>query len=153
MSYENSAGLGVTNHYGPMEIGGVGSYNVDGVMKELVIDINEDVISGDIPRDVVTIEAGALIVAAYWDTRDVFTLGGGTPTVLVGTDGSEVTNGLVVSEAIAEATGNADVSATLTGTWAAKLAAETTIGVALGGTTPTSTGTGQARLVIQYLSS
>ena len=150
--FEDSAGLGVNNFYGPREPENVGSYKVDGAVKERVIDIDESLIANDIQRDIVTIEAGALIINAFWDTVDVFVLGGTTPTILVGTDGSEVTNGLVITEAQAEALGNEDVTASLTGTWGAKLAAETTIGVALGGSTPVSTGDGKGRLVIQYLS-
>ena len=43
MSFENSAGLGVNNHYGPRETGGTeGVVRTSGVSKELVIDYDGD---------------------------------------------------------------------------------------------------------------
>lgn len=153
MGYEALTGLGVNNHYGVRDTGrGIGKYDMDGVKTELGISITADLVSdGNFIVDYV-IPAGSLIIGAYIDVDEVFALGGTTPTILVGTDGSEVTNGLVISQAIAQATGVANLTATLTGTWAAKLAAATTVGIALGGTTPTITTAGYAKLVIEYIS-
>lgn len=95
---------------------------------------------------------GAVIKAVYVDVEEVFVVTGTTPTVLIGTNGSEVTNGFVISEAILEATGTANLTSTLTGTWdnEVPLAANTTIGIALGGTTPAITSAGKARVTIIF---
>lgn len=80
-------------------------------------------------------------VQALVNVTEVFVIGGTTPNIAVGTSGSEETNGLLISEAILEALGKADVTATLTGTWAALLAADTTVNVVLeGDTTITAAG-------------
>lgn len=97
------------------------------------------------------IPAGASIETVFVKVKEAFALGGTTPTILFGTDGSEVTNGFVISEAQAEATGTYDVTSTLTGTWDAPLAAETTVGVALGGTSPTVGTAGLLEVVVTYV--
>ena len=103
-------------------------------------------------RPEVILPAGSLPTLAYIDVSEVFVMGGTSPTILVGTSGSEATNGCVISEAIAEAVGTVDITSTLTGTWDASLAAATTVGVTMGGTSPTATSTaGKARLVVQYV--
>lgn len=154
MSLEDSAGLNVKNQYGVRESGGAaGIFKTEGFKKRLAVEITGELVGDALFIEDYVIPAGSLITDAYLDVSEVFVLGGTTPTILVGTDGSEVTNGLVISEAVAEAAGAADVSATLTGTWAAKLAADTTVGIALGGTTPTVTDAGRAVLVIEYIPS
>jgi len=151
MTFENSAGLGVSNHYGERELQGVGNAKVEGAKEQLVVQLTKQMIDDDIGLDNVTLPAGSLILNAFYEGEDAFTLTGTTPTILLGTDGSEATNGLVISEAIAEATGAADVTATLTGTWAAKFAAETILGLALGGSTPVITVDGKAKIIVEYL--
>jgi hypothetical protein len=96
--------------------------------------------------------AGAVVKNVYVEVQEAFVLGGTTPTILLGTDTSEVTNGFVISEAQAEAVATYDVTGTLTGTWAAPLAAETTVGLAMGGTSPTSTTAGKAKVIVEYVS-
>lgn len=152
MSYEANTGLGVSNQYGPQELQGVGNAKVEGAKEQLVVQLTKQMIDDDIGLDNVKLPAGALILNAYYEGEDAFTMTGTSPTILLGTDGSEVTNGLVISEAIAEATGAADVTATLTGTWDAKLAAETTLGLAIGGSdTPLITVDGKAKIIVEYL--
>ena len=152
MSYEDNTGLNVHNHYGPRKVGGaIGTIKTEGAYKELSLDITGDMLNSDY-RPQVIIPKGSLPVAVFIDVKEVFVLGGTTPTILVGTSGSEVTNGCVVSEAIAEAVATEDLSATLTGTWAASLAAATTVDITLGGTSPTSTSAGKARLIVRYIS-
>lgn len=97
----------------------------------------------------VVIPAGAVISDVIVRTKEVFVLGGTTPTILVGTQGSEATNGFVVSQAQAQAVGT--VLPTKVGTWASPLAAATTIGVALGGTSPTVTAAGKLDVLIRYV--
>lgn len=148
MSKENSAGLGVNNHYGTRQIpdGATGVFKTSGVENELVIElsganINDDVISGLLP-------ATARPIEAYVDVKEAFTLTGTGPVLNVGTDGSEATNGLSITEAQLEAVGTYVIT-TFAGTWAARLEADTTVSVALGGTAPTIAG-GKARIVVRY---
>ncbi len=154
MSYESNTGLGVTNHYGPRQTGNTtGVVGTEGREVELSIDINPDVVTNGGPLLVdFKIPKGAVINAAYVDITEAFVLGGTAPTILVGTDASEVTNGLVVSEAQAEAVGTYNVTSTLVGTWDAEvpLAAQTTVGVVLGGTSPTVTSVGKGKVLIKY---
>lgn len=154
MTLEANTGIGVKNHYGARETGrGAGVMKTEGIKNQLSIEITGELCGDETFVEEYVIPAGSLILNAYVDVGEVFVLGGTTPTILVGTDGSEVTNGLVISEAIAEAAGVADLTATLTGTWGAKLAADTTVGITLGGTSPTVTDAGQARLVVEYIPS
>lgn len=143
----------VHNQFGPRYTGGTFGVNkVEGVKEELIFDITGEYFNA-VPDGLMpfTLPAGAVIKAVYIDVEDVFVVTGTTPTLLVGTNGSEVTNGFVVSEAILEATGSANLTATLAGTWdnEVPLAANTTIGLALGGTgSPAVTNAGKARITI-----
>lgn len=142
------------NFLGPRDSGGVnGTYEVDGMIEQLVISL-----AGDEFADVVGplvpqwLPMGSTIRDVYWDTEIAFAMTGTSPTVLIGTKGSEVTNGLVISKAVVEATSTARLTSTLTGTWAVNtpLQARTQIGFALGGTTPTLSRVGKGRLTIEF---
>jgi hypothetical protein len=153
MSYESNTGLGVNNHYGPRELGNsAGIVGTQGREVELSIDLNEDVVSNGSPLLVdFTIPAGSIIENVYLEVTEAFDLGGTTPAIEVGTDTSEATNGFTIDEADAELAGVYDLTAALSGTWAAPLAADTVIGVALSGTTPTIVAdTGKAKVIIKY---
>jgi len=153
MGYENSAGLNVSNHYGPREFGPTnGNVKTVGRSYEVSVEVDPLVLANGGPLLVtdVVIPAKAVIEDVYADVSALFALGGTTPTILVGTDTSEVTNGVVISEAQAEAVGTYDITGTLTGTWAAPLAADTTVGIVLGGTTPTVTAVGKVIVTIRY---
>ncbi|NOQ73238.1 MAG: hypothetical protein GQ574_14620 [Crocinitomix sp.] len=78
-------------------------------------------------------------------------LGGTTPVIDIGTESTEATNGFTITEAQAEAVGMYDLTSALAGTWAAGLAADTTVGLLLGGTSPTVTSAGKAKIVIRYV--
>lgn len=152
MSKENSAGLGVNNRYGPFLTpdGAAGNFKTSGVENELVIElsgknINDDVISGFLP-------AGAKPIEVYVEVKTVFVVTGTTPTLEVGTDGSEATNGFSISEAQLEAVGTYVITS-FNGTWATRLAAATTVSAALAGTTPVVTDAGEARITIRYAKS
>jgi len=153
MGFEANTGLGVNNHYGQRDTGhGIGHIKTEGSVNELVVDVTGDMLN-DTFRLPVVLPVESIFLDAYVDVEEAFVLGGTTPTILVGTSGSEVTNGVVVSETLAEAVGSAAITGTFTGTWSvtAGLAAATTVGVVLGGTTPTATaGVGKARVVIRY---
>ena len=152
MSYEENTGLNVSNHYGERKTGGgIGHIKTAGAYKELSTEITGEMLNGSWMPEV-RLPKGALPVSAFINVTEAFALGGTSPTILIGTSGSEATNGAVVSEAVAEAIATADISSTLTGTWAASLAAETLVGVALGGTSPTADAEiGRGVLVVRYI--
>ena len=147
MAKENTAGLGVFNVYGPRKTdeGRAGKINTAGVVNELEVSFRGDSYS----TVTAVIPAGAKVLDAYAKVDEVFVLGGTTPTINVGTSGSAATNGVPVSEAQAEALGSYDL--TPAGTWAAVLAAATTVAVELGGTTPTITDAGEIKVVVRYV--
>ena len=153
MSFESLTGLGVPAFYGPRTaLEGLGGHvKTEGAKKQMVIEFSGKNINDGVMDSVVTLPSNALVIAAYIDVEDDVTMTGTTPTILVGTNGSEVTNGFVVSEAQAEADGVYDVSGTLTGTWAAGLLTDTAVSVTLGGTTPTITDDGRMKVVIEYI--
>lgn len=152
MSYEDSAGLNVLNHFGQRDTGrAAGVIKTEGVKNQLVLDLDAAQISDGLFIENFILPKGANVQAAYFEVSEAFVLGGTTPTLLVGTDGGEVTNGLVVSEAQAEAVGSG--LASLAGTWAddSGFAADTTVGVALGGATPTITTAGRIKVIVEYI--
>lgn len=164
MAYERSkfgdgsaAGSGnvvttVSNHYGPRYTGKtVGTIKTEGVMNELSLDIDGAMVSAEaFPLLAPKLPAGAKIKAIFVEVREAFALGGTSPVIEVGTEGSEATNGFTITEAQAEAAATYDLTGALSGTWANPLAAETTIGIDLAGTNPTVTSAGKMRVVIQY---
>lgn len=156
MGFESNTGLGVNNHYGERGtqdgVVGGGDLPGNGAIKEAVIYIKgEDFGAGTSFDTQYSIPAGAKFVEAYAEITEAFALGGTTPTINVGTNGSEGTNyGLELSEAQAEATDEV-YNGTGAGTWASPLAAATTVGVALDGTSPTVTSAGKAKVVIRYI--
>lgn len=156
MGFESNSGLGTRNFYGPRSAteGVEGGIKTEGSVQEISIfftgqNINDDVFSSNL----VQLPAGARPLRAIVDIQEAFTLGGTTPVINIGTDGSESTNGVSISEAKAEAAGvytDADAGVTFNGTWAASLAAATQISIALSGTTPTVGAGGKAKVTIQY---
>lgn len=144
----------VHNHYGPRDTGKtVGVENVKGTSRELVLDIDGEMVGAEeFALLTPTIPAGAIIEDVYAEVSEAFVLGGTTPAIEIGTSGSEATNGVTISEAQAEAEAAYDLTSALSGTWAAPLAADTTVGIALSGTSPTVTDAGKVRVVIVYRS-
>lgn len=155
MGFESNTGLGVSSHYGPRGtqdgVAGGGDLPGNGAVKEAIIYIKgSDFTSGAFDTRY-TIPAGSKFLQATCEVTEAFALGGTTPTINVGTNSSEGTNyGIELSEANAEATGTY-FNATGAGTWANPLAADTVIGVALDGTSPTVTTAGKAKVVIRYI--
>lgn len=151
MAFEDNNGLNVNNHYGVRDTGQTsGNIKTEGAKNQLSIQVDAKDIDVALFADPV-LPAGALVTGAYVRVIEAFALGGTTPTILTGTDTSEVTNGLVLSEAQAEAVGLYDIFGTVTGTWAAMLAAETDVAIVLGGTTPTKTAAGSMEIIIEYI--
>lgn len=167
MSYEQSqfgdgstAGNGnvlstVNNHYGPRSTGKTqGSQRVSGLVRELTFDVDASMVSAEaFPLIAPVIPGGSRIEDVFVEVTEVFALGGTSPVIEIGTEGSEATNGFTITEAQAEAAGVYDLTAALAGTWAAAtgLAADTTIGIDLAGTSPTVTTAGKAVVVIRYV--
>lgn len=147
--------LQVSNHYGPRDTGKTtGLTNSDGFMREISIDLDPEVlVAGEFPLTVVPVlPAGSRIEDVYLEVEEAFVLGGTTPAVEIGTEGSEATDGVTLAEASLEAVGTYDVTGDLSGTWAAAggFTANTSVGVAFSGTTPTVTDVGKARVVVRY---
>lgn len=157
MGYESNTGLGVVNHYGARGTqdglaGGGELAGGEGAVKEAIIYIKGTDFGAGTSFDTrFTIPAGAKFLNAQAEITEAFALGGTSPTINVGTNGSEGINyGLELSEAQAEAT-NPVYNATGAGTWASPLAAAAVVGVALDGTSPTVTSAGKAKVVIRYI--
>lgn len=149
--YENSAGIGVYNYYGPRDTGKTtGKIKSEGSISELSYVVDSAMIGGTVPQ-VSKIPAGSKIVGVYAKVSEAFSLGGTTPRINIGTSSTESTNGAYLTEAQSEAVGTYDITSTLAGTWAAALAAETTVGFALSGTSPTKTTAGKIQFVVRYI--
>ena len=90
MAKENTAGLGVYNVYGPRQTaeGRAGVLNTAGIVKEVELDFrgsNYGLVTAVIP-------AGSQFIEALAYVEEAFVLGGTTPTINIGTNGSEGTN-------------------------------------------------------------
>lgn len=144
----------VRNQFGPRDVGGtVGVNKVEGMKEELVIDFDGVFFNdGFVGSRNFVLPAGAVITDVYMDVEEAFVVSGTTPALEVGTAGSEATNGFTVTEAQLEATGSVNLTSALSGTWDAEvpLAANTTIGFVLSGTTPAVTDAGKARITILF---
>lgn len=141
---------GVTNYYGPRHKheGVAGQLPSAGMEKEMVIHLSGDTyltVEGTLP-------AGAVVSGpAIVEVTEVFALGGTSPVINVGVSGSEGTNRVAqVSEAQAEAVGTYAIATAGTLAVDTPLAAAATIKVALGGTSPTITGSGRMKVVVPY---
>lgn len=151
MGFENSAGLGVHNFFGPRGTRAPkGGIKTEGSIQEMTFDIWGSSFSEDYADyNKVLLPKGALIVNAFAHVSEVFVLGGTDPVIAVGTKGTEATNGVSIDEAEAEAVGV--VKLTPTGTWASALTEDTEVSFALGGTLPTVTDAGKVRVTVRYV--
>ena len=145
----------ISNHYGPRKSRqSKGVVKTEGVMNELSIEFTgQEVSDGAFVLIAPEIPAGSAITDVWLHTKEVFTLGGTTPVVDIGTEGSEATNGFTMSEADLENVGYVWMTDDLSGTWDAEapLAADTTVGILLGGGgSNTSAATGLAEVIIRY---
>lgn len=151
MSFEDSAGLGVHNHFGPRYTQeGVlsgGKLPTAGALEEMVIYIRGDDFAGEVDFDTqFVLPAGAVVLEAICEVTEAFTLGNADNDIYVGTKGSEDTNyGMQILDPTAETT-TVDAPG---GTWAAALAADTAVSVLVDGTTPSASG-GEAKVVVRY---
>ena len=141
---------GVPNYYAPRHRHEAvqGKMPGSGAEHELVIHVagdNYTLMTGTLP-------AGAVVVGnAVVEVSEAFALGGTTPVINIGVSGSEGTNRIAqVSEAQAEAVGTYSIASAGTLAVNTPLAAQATIKVALGGTSPTITSAGRMKVVIPY---
>ena len=158
--FESTSGLGTRNFYGPRSAkeGIEGGIKTEGSIKELTLkftgkNINDDVFG----TNLAVLPAGARIHDVTFVIAEAFALGGTSPTINIGTDGSEGTNGVELAETQAEATGiyygdqqNQETGVSINGTWASELAADTQVSIALDGTSPTVTSAGYCTVTIRY---
>lgn len=153
MGYESNTGLGVLSHYGPREtevgVASGGEVHGSGSIFEHVIYITgDDFDSGTSFDTQLVIPAGSLFKEALFEVSEAFTLGNADNVFNIGTNGSESTNGCQIA--------NPDTASVTTdtsgaGTWAAELAAATTVGVSVTGTTAAVTaGSGKAKCILRF---
>lgn len=146
---------GVHNHYGPREVEkAVGIMNTEGAMNEIIIDLDGEMVGAEeFALLAPALPAGSRVEDVYMEVTEAFVLGGTSPVIEIGTEGSEATNGFTITESQAETVGTYDLTAALSGTWSGSvgLAARTVVGIDLAGTSPTVTDAGKARLVIRYV--
>lgn len=150
MGIESTSGLGVKNVYGPRSTaeGRSGDIRTAGVVKELELDFRGGTysfVSGTLP-------AGARVLEAIASVEEAFVLGGTSPTIDVGVAGSEGTDlAIEIPEASAENAGSVVFDNSPAGALGSVLSSATEISVALGGTSPTVTEAGRAKVVIRYI--
>ena len=157
--FENTSGLNVSTYYGPVSTpdGTSGSMNTMGAVAELAFEFSgRNINDGGQLDGFIKLPAGVRVVSAYVEVEEVFDLGGTSPTINIGTDGSASTNGVAITSAAAEAVGvytDGDSSVSINGTWntSAGLTAETSVSVELGGANPTATNAGKARVIVSYI--
>ena len=142
---------GVYNYYGPRHRheGAQGRMGHQGADRELVIRF-----SGDSYLTVADVlPAGATIVGnTIVEIEEAFNLGGTTPVLNIGVQGSESTNRIVqISEAQAEAVGVYSIASAGTLAVNTPVAAATQLRATLTGTGPTIVvGVGKAKVTVTY---
>lgn len=152
--WNNGDGLRV--HFGTRRSGEEGNFGdaaaPSGYEKELVVDLaGGDFTSNVYQGTTFALRAGATVRSVTVEVFEAFNLGGTTPVINIGVSGAEGTNRVAqISEAQAEAVGTYAI--TPAGTLAANtpLAANSTLNIALGGTSPTATSAGRLRCMVNY---
>jgi hypothetical protein len=151
MAYENSAGLGVFNQYGPRNTGGaIGAEHATGSVQVLTFDLTGEMLnSGFMPP--VYMPSGAKVVRGTLRVDEVFVVSASGTVAIGGT--APGTNGFVLTEAQLEAAGTKDVSSVAIGTWATNSATGTTasqkVAKAITGTVGATSGRGT--LIVEYI--
>lgn len=154
MAFENSAGLGVTNQYGPRDTGGtVGVERTSDSVQNLSIAFTAASLIGGGPQAFKVLR-GTRFTRYILRVDEAFTLTGTTPTVIFG-GAVPTTNGVVLTAAELAAVGTKAPASAGTGTWstssATGVAANETVKQVLGGTTPAVTpGAGKATLTAEF---
>jgi len=150
MSYENSAGLGVTNQYGARNTGGsVGLEHGKTSTHILSIDLTGEMLNSAYVAPVF-VPKGAKIIRALLRVDEVFVVSAAGTVAIGGT--APGTNGVVMTEAQLEALGTKDISTVAIGTWGTASTTGTTasekVTKAITGTVAATSGKGT--LVVEY---
>lgn len=150
MAYENTAGLGVTNQYGPRQTGGaIGVETTDNTTSILRVDLTGEMLNSAYVAPIV-MPKGALVRKVYLRVDEAFALSAGT--VSIG-GAAPATDGVALTKAKLEAVGTSDVSTLAVGTWATAsatgpLTAQKIAKVITGGTLTATQGKGT--LIVEY---
>ncbi len=175
MSYETGAlndSSGTNNQYGPRDtqdgvVGGGDLHGSAGLYGEAVVYVKPEdfTFSGGagLFNTQLSLPAGAIPVEAYFEVSEAFAQTGGTTstTLTVGTsdelspptEATITSNGFATTDASTGIPVVTEVDSSGAGTWAASLAAETPVGVALtsGGGAITACSAGEAKIVVRYI--
>lgn len=153
--FNNADGLRM--QFGTRKAGDEANFGTNGdvgAYKELVVEIKgSDFTANVYTGPTIILPAGATVRESLAEVTEVFVMTGTTPTINVGVLTTEATNRLAqLSQAQAQALGVVNTSATAAGTLAVgtPLATQSTISIALGGTTPTVTTVGKVKITIRY---
>ena len=155
MPYEANSGLGVFTQYGRRNTGGaIGVDHSQNSVHRLTVHLTGEMINSALIRPAV-MPKGARVLRYFLDVDEAFSLGGTSPTVIVGGT-APATDGVVLTKAELEAVGSKVPASTGTGTWSTSSTTGTTanerVKEVLGGTTPTVSPTqGRATLVVEYI--
>lgn len=149
---------GLRWHFGTRQTGDEANFgdaaNPMGVDKELSISLRGSDFTGTTYNGTtVIIPAGFTLREVIAEVTEVFVVTGTTPTINVGVLGSETTNRVAqLSEAQAEALGTYSLTTSAAGTLAVNtpLAAQQTLSIALGGTTPAVTAAGRVVITVRW---
>lgn len=150
MAYENSAGLGVNNQFGPRQTGGAGGVeHTQNSVSYMSIDLTGEMLNSSyVPP--LYMPKGALVRKATLRVDEVFVVSAAGTVAIGGT--APGTDGVVLTEAKLEALGTSDVSALAIGTWATNSATGplTAQRVAKAITGTVGATSGKATLVVEY---
>lgn len=152
MGYENSAGLGVTNHYGARTTGGaVGQEKRTNGVIMVTIDLTGEMLNSAYVAPTY-VPKGCLLKSAILRVDEVFVVSA-AGTVAIG-GAVPGTNGVVLTEAKLEAVGTSLVSSLAIGTWATASATGTTasekVTKSITGTVGATSGKGTLILEFTY---
>lgn len=151
MPYENSAGLGVTNQYGPRATGGaIGLEHGEGSTHTLNVDLTGEMLNSAYAPPVY-MPKGALVRKVYLRVDEVFAVSAAGTVAIGGT--APGTDGVVLTEAKLEALGTSDVSSLAIGTWATASATGplTTQKLAKAITGTVTATQGKGSLIVEYI--
>lgn len=151
MAFENSAGIGVYNHYGQRSTGGtIGSETTDGSTRSYSITLTGESLNSAFMPPVV-IPKGALLKSAVLRVDEAFAVSAAGTVAIGGT--APGTNGVVLTEAQLEAVGTKSVSSVAVGTWATDSATGTSAAEKVAkAVTGTVTATqGKATLLLEFV--
>lgn len=158
MAFENTAGINVSNYYGPRDTGGsVGVESTTESIGELNVELTDATLQAGIGINGPKFKAlaGMRITRVFLRVDEAFTFTGTTPGVVVG-GAAPATNGFALTAAELGTVGTKIPASVGTGTWAfastTGFTATENVTSALTGTTPAVTqGAGRATLVFEYL--